>query len=140
MNIGAAAKASGLPPKTIRYYEEIGLIEPDRDPNGYRAFADRDLHVLAFIGRARGLGFSIEDVRALLSLWQDRDRASADVHRLAQTHLAEIDAKMAELRQMRDTLAGLMHRCAHDDHPDCPILEGLAGHAKGCAPDCAEPG
>ncbi|MGG7565411.1 Cu(I)-responsive transcriptional regulator [Rhodovulum sp. DZ06] len=140
MNIGAAAKASGLPAKTIRYYEEIGLLTPARDLNGYRDFGDRDLHVLAFIGRARGLGFSIEQVRALLSLWQDRERASADVHALARTHLAEIDAKMEELREMRDTLAGLMTACAGNEHPDCPILEGLAGHADGCRKGCAEPG
>ena len=140
MNIGQAAKASGLPPKTIRYYEEIGLIAPDRDLNGYRAFADRDLHVLAFIGRARGLGFSIEDVRALLSLWQDRGRASADVHALARQHLAQIDAKMEELARMRATLSGLMTSCTQDDHPDCPIIDGLAGHAAGCRADCAEEG
>ena len=138
MNIGEAAKASGLPRKTIRYYEEIELIRPARDANGYRDFGDKDLHLLAFIGRARGLGFSIEDVRALLSLWQDRARASGDVHRLAEDHLAQIDAKMAELARMRETLAALMGQCAHDDRPDCPILEGLAGHAAGCREDCAE--
>jgi Cu(I)-responsive transcriptional regulator len=137
MNIGDVAKASGLPPKTIRYYEDIGLIAPHRGDNGYRAFSDKDLHLLAFIARARGLGFSIEDVRALLSLWQDRARASGDVKRVAQEHLTAIDAKMRELSAMRDTLAGLVADCHGDDRPDCPILNGLAtpppGH-EGCDP------
>lgn len=127
MNIGDVARASGLPAKTIRYYEDIGLITPDRGHNGYRDFSDKDLHLLAFVARARGLGFSIEDVRALLSLWQDRARASGDVKRVAEEHLTAIDAKMRELAQMRDTLAGLVGCCNGDDRPDCPILEGLAG-------------
>jgi Cu(I)-responsive transcriptional regulator len=127
MNIGDVARATGLPAKTIRYYEDIGLITPDRGANGYRDFSDKDLHLLAFVGRARGLGFSIEDVRALLSLWQDRARASGDVKRVAEEHLTAIDAKMRELAQMRDTLAGLVSCCLGDDRPDCPILDGLAG-------------
>ncbi|MFT6775502.1 MAG: MerR family copper efflux transcriptional regulator [Paracoccaceae bacterium] len=129
MNIGAVARASGLPAKTIRYYEDIGLITPQRSANGYRDFAESDLHLLAFLGRARGLGFSIEECRALLSLWQDRDRASADVKQVAAQHLAEIDVKMAELSRMRALLAGLMETCHGDDRPDCPILAGLAGQA-----------
>ena len=126
MNISDVAKASGLPAKTIRYYEEIGLIEPKRAANGYRAFDDSDLHRLAFIGRARGLGFSIEDCRELMALYADRDRASADVKHLAEEHLARIDARLAELRQMRDTLAQLVHACHGDDRPDCPILSDLS--------------
>ncbi|MFT4793740.1 MAG: Cu(I)-responsive transcriptional regulator [Paracoccaceae bacterium] len=131
MNIGDVAKASGLPSKTIRYYEDIGLIAPHRGDNGYRDFSDKDLHILAFIARARGLGFAINDVRALLSLWHDRARASADVKRVAEEHLATIDAKMRELTQMRGTLAGLVASCHGDGRHDCPILEGLSGTAAG---------
>jgi Cu(I)-responsive transcriptional regulator len=126
MNIGDVSEAAGLPPKTIRYYEDIGLITPDRGANGYRQFTKAHLHKLAFIARARGLGFSIEQCRTLLALYEDRGRASADVKALAETHLAEIDAKMAELAEMRRTLADLVHACAGDDRPDCPILRGLA--------------
>lgn len=126
MNIGEVSEAAGLPPKTIRYYEDIGLIAPLRADNGYRMFTDAHLHKLAFIARARGLGFSIEQCRTLLALYEDRGRASADVKALAETHLAEIDAKMAELSEMRRTLAELVHACAGDHRPDCPILSGLA--------------
>ena len=129
MNIGEVAKRAGLPPKTIRYYEEIGLITPDRLANGYRRFTEAHLHKLAFLGRARGLGFSIEDCRLLLGLWEDRDRASADVKAVARKHLQEIDAKMAELSQMRDTLSDLIDRCAGDHRPDCPILRDLGAGA-----------
>ena len=97
MNIGDVAERSGLPPKTIRYYEDIGLIRPERGANGYRAFSDADLHRLAFLGRARSLGFSIEDCRALLALYADPARASADVKAMAETHLAQVDRKIAEL-------------------------------------------
>ncbi len=137
MNIGETAEKSGLPAKTIRYYEDIGLIAPHRGANGYRDFSDKDLHLLAFIARARGLGFSIEDVRALLSLWQDRARASGDVKRVAEEHLTAIDAKMAELAQMRATLAGLVACCHGDARPDCPILDGLAQPLPGHE-DCAD--
>lgn len=126
MNIGEVAEAAGLPPKTIRYYEEIGLIAPLRDDNGYRRFTPAHLHKLAFLARARGLGFSIEQCRTLLALYEDRGRASADVKAVAETHLAEIDAKMAELAEMRRVLADLVQACAGDDRPDCPILRGLA--------------
>ena len=90
MNIGQVADRSGLPAKTIRYYEEIGLIRPRRDPNGYRSFDESDLHKLAFLGRARALGFAIEDCRSLLALWEDRGRSSADVRRIARQHLDEM--------------------------------------------------
>ena len=112
MNIGQVAKSSGIPVKTIRYYEEIGFIRPDRDANGYRNFDDRDLHKLAFIGRARSLGFTIEECRALLALYEDQSRASADVKRLAMDHLKDIDAKIAALKSMRDTLSDLVTSCA----------------------------
>ena len=127
MNIGQVAKSSGIPVKTIRYYEEIGFIRPDRDANGYRNFDDRDLHKLAFIGRARSLGFTIEECRALLALYEDQSRASADVKRLAMDHLKDIDAKIAALKSMRDTLSDLVTSCAGDERPDCPILNDLAG-------------
>ena len=126
MNIKDAAMASGLPAKTIRYYEQIGLIRPRRDPSGYRSFADEDVHRLAFLNRARGLGFSIEDCRALLGLYADDSRASEDVKRLAADHLTRIDARIQELQALRATVAGLVASCAGDGRPDCPILEDLA--------------
>lgn len=126
MNISQVGKKTGLPVKTIRYYEEIGLITPDRSENGYRSFAPNDLHKLAFIGRARSLGFTIEDCRSLLKLYNDRQRASADVKEIALAHLEDIDRKRAELKEMRDTLAHLVDACAGNDRPDCPILKGLA--------------
>ena len=126
MNIGEVAERSGLPPKTIRYYEDIGLIRPHRGANGYRAFAEADAHRLAFLGRARSLGFSIEECRALLGLYADESRASADVKQMAETHLADIDRRIAELQGLRATLADLVRRCHGDDRPDCPILDDLA--------------
>lgn len=127
MNIGDVAAASGLAAKTIRYYEDIGLVVPPRAENGYRVYRDRDAHMLRFIARARSLGFSIEDCRALLSLYEDSGRASADVKRLARAHLAEIEAKIARLRDMRGALSHLVGACHGDARPDCPILEELAG-------------
>ncbi|MCF3596271.1 Cu(I)-responsive transcriptional regulator [Rhodobacteraceae bacterium LMO-12] len=126
MNIGEVAEASGLPAKTIRYYEDIGLITPMRAGNGYRSFRESDLHKLSFLGRARSLGFSIEDCRNLLALYEDRTRASADVKAIAREHLARIEAKLSELRQMKDTLSHLITACAGDDRPDCPILSDLS--------------
>ena len=129
MNIGEVAERAGLPAKTIRYYEDIGLVKPPRDANGYRAFRESDLHKLAFLARARALGFSIEDCRVLVGLYQDDHRASADVKRVAEEHLTRIDEKIAQLQGMRDTLATLVHACHGDDRPDCPILKDLA---EGC--------
>ncbi|OSQ53379.1 Cu(I)-responsive transcriptional regulator [Marivita geojedonensis] len=126
MNIGDVAKRAGLPAKTIRYYEDIGLITPLRDDNGYRRFRDSDLHKLAFLGRARALGFTIEDCRTLLALYDDKTRASADVKELAQAHLNKIEDKIAQLQSMRDTLSELVQSCAGDNRPDCPILSDLA--------------
>ena len=131
MNIGEASQQTGLPAKTIRYYEEIRLIQPHRAENGYRSFADKDLHKLTFLARARGLGFSIEDCRVLLALYEDEERASADVKKVAEDHLSRIDQKIADLMAMRDTLADLVDACAGDHRPDCPILTGLSkGKAK----------
>lgn len=127
MNIGDVADRSGLPAKTIRYYEDIGLVRPHRGPNGYRDFADADVHKLAFLARARSLGFTIEDCRALLALYEDRGRTSAEVKRLAEEHLRGIDRKVAELEGMRATLSRLIRRCRGDNRPDCPILDDLAG-------------
>ncbi|MDR5651649.1 Cu(I)-responsive transcriptional regulator [Ruixingdingia sedimenti] len=133
MNIGDAARLSGLPAKTIRYYEDIGLLTPLRTANGYRSYRDSDLHKLTFLGRARALGFTIEDCRALLALYADRSRASAEVKRIAEGHLDEIARKMAELAAMRATLTELVDACAGDNRPDCPILQGIAGLPKACA-------
>jgi len=126
MNIGEVAKRADLPAKTIRYYEEIGLIHPLRVSNGYRSFRESDLHKLTFLGRARALGFSIEDCRRLLALYEDDGRESAAVKTLAQQHLVEIDEKIAQLQGMRDTLDQLVRACHGDARPDCPILEDLS--------------
>lgn len=126
MNIGDVAKRTGLPPKTIRYYEDIGLIRPMRDTNGYRVFREADFHKLAFLGRARALGFSIEDCRTLMALYEDESRASADVKQLAQEHLGQIEEKIAQLQSMQATLKHLVQECAGDSRPDCPILKDLA--------------
>lgn len=126
MNISMAAKHSGVPAKTIRYYESIGLIPPaSRRENGYRDYGDNDVSTLRFISRARNLGFAIKDVENLITLWQDRNRASADVKQLALTHIQEIDRRIVELQNVRDTLVDLTERCHGDDRPNCPILQGL---------------
>ena len=126
MNIGQAAKHSGLSAKMIRYYESIGLLRPaGRSASGYRTFAQDDLHRLAFIRRARDLGFSLEEVGRLLALWQDRQRASADVKALASAHVQELNRKITELSELRDTLQSLVEHCHGDDRPDCPILSEL---------------
>jgi Cu(I)-responsive transcriptional regulator len=127
MNIGEVAERSGIPPKTIRYYEDIGLVRPKRSGNGYRAFREADLHKLAFLGRARALGFSIEDCRTLLSLYEDESRESAQVKAIAAEHLTAIDQKIDQLQAMRGTLSHLINTCHGDHRPDCPILDDLAG-------------
>ncbi|MBA1276823.1 MULTISPECIES: Cu(I)-responsive transcriptional regulator [Pseudomonadaceae] len=127
MNIGQAAKKTGLSAKMIRYYESIELISPSgRSANGYRHFGEEDLHRLAFIKRSRDLGFSLEEVGRLLTLWQDRQRASADVKALAGAHIDELNQKIAELVSLRDTLQQLIDHCHGDHRPDCPILQDLA--------------
>lgn len=125
MNIKDAASQVGLPAKTIRYYEDIGLITPDRADNGYRDFNATHLHKLRFLAHARGLGFSIDDCRDLLALWEDSDRASADVRAIATGHLAAIEAKITSLQDMAATLTDLVQSCAGDARPDCPILDRL---------------
>lgn len=127
MNIGQAADRSGVPAKTIRYYESIGLIpEAGRTASGYRAYDRKDVETLRFVQRARSLGFSVRDVGNLLALWRDRSRASAEVKRVALDHIGEIERKIVELEAMRRTLLELTQRCYGDDRPDCPILEELA--------------
>jgi len=130
MNVGAAARRSGLPAKTIRYYEEIGLIAPARTANGYRSYSDADLHRLAFLRRARSLGFSIEDCRHLMTLYGDKGRASHDVRELAKGHVVAIEEKVRELQAMRATLERLIHACHGDNRPDCPILDDISGEAR----------
>jgi len=127
MNIGEVSRASGLPAKTIRYYEDIDLVRPARGANGYREFSEQDTHKLAFLGRSRSLGFTIEDCRKLLSLYEDRDRASANVKALASEHLDRITQKIEELQALKSALETLVVRCHGDDRPDCPILDDLAG-------------
>lgn len=131
MHIGTIARKSGIPAKTIRYYESIGLIDSAaRSESGYRVYGAEDVHTLRFVQRARGLGFSVGDVGKLLALWRDRRRSSAQVKALAESHVAQIDHKIAELQAMRDTLVHLVERCHGDHRPDCPILEDLAGPAR----------
>ena len=127
MNIGAVAERSGLPAKTIRYYEDIGLVRPSRSANGYRDFAAEELHKLAFLGRARSLGFTIEECRTLLSLYDERTRSSSDVKAIAQKHLDRIDGKIAELQALSAALRDLVKRCQGDDRPECPIMDDLGG-------------
>src|ERR1700761_6061925 len=126
MNIGDASEKSGLPAKTIRYYEDIGLIHPDRAENGYRDYSGDDVHKLRFLHRSRGLGFSVEECRQLLALYEDKSRASSDVREIASSKLTEIDRKIRELTELRRTLEHLVHACHGNDRPDCPILEELA--------------
>ncbi len=127
MNIGQAARHSGLSAKMIRYYESIGLLKPAlRTDSGYRLYQEDDLHTLAFIKRSRDLGFSLEEVAKLLTLWQDRGRASADVKALAHRHIDDLNRRIAELTGLRDTLQTLASHCQGNDRPDCPILADLA--------------
>lgn len=126
MNVGGAAKQSGLSVKTIHYYEEIRLLVADRADNGYRRYSDTDVQKLIFLNRARSLGFSINDCRQLLSLYEDKNRASADVKAIAKEHIIEIEQKIAELDSLRRTLNHLINSCQGDDRPECPILDNLA--------------
>jgi Cu(I)-responsive transcriptional regulator len=127
VNIGAAAKASGVTAKMIRHYEEIGLIpQAKRTDSGYRRYSSNDVHTLRFIRQARVLGFSIKQIETLLGLWQNRRRASATVKRLAMEHVAELERKISEMQVMKATLERLAVSCHGDQRPDCPILDGLA--------------
>lgn len=130
MQIGAAAKATGVSAKMIRHYESIGLIpSADRRDSNYRDYGASDIHRLGFIRRARDLGFSMEQIRDLLKLWGDRERSSADVKRLTLSHIGDLEQKIAALQEMRDTLSHLVDCCDGDHRPDCPIIKGLEGAA-----------
>ncbi|HEY3778327.1 MAG TPA: Cu(I)-responsive transcriptional regulator [Rhizomicrobium sp.] len=130
ISIGEAASCSGVPPKTIRYYEEIGLIAPAaRLENRYRAYDETDVQTLRFIQRARSLGFSLKEVGELLALYRDRRRHARDVKRLALAHVTELDGKIAELTAIRNTIADLAQRCRGDRRPECPILDELETRA-----------
>jgi len=127
MNIGEVAQRSGLNSRTIRFYESIGLVSPaGRSAGGYREYAENDVHRLRFVASARALGFSVDEIRRLLTLYDDRDRSSADVKRLVVEHVGEIDRKLDELKAMRRTLMHLAERCHGDERPECPILDGLS--------------
>lgn len=127
MNIGAVAKASGLAVKTVRYYADIGLVTAQgRSETGYRQYTETELNKLIFARRARAFGFSIDETRELLSLYEDRNRSSSDVKSIALGRLQDIEAKMLELQALRDELSHLVNACRGDDRPDCPIISGFA--------------
>jgi len=125
--IGKAAKESGVSVKMIRHYESLGLLKGvPRTASNYRVYGESEVHTLRFIKRARNLGFSIEDIRALLSLWQDKRRSSAAVKKIAGAHMAALEQRVAEMQSMLTTLRHLTHHCHGDQRPDCPILDDLA--------------
>jgi len=127
MNIGQAATASGISAKMIRHYETIGLIEvAERTSSGYRVYTQKDVETLRFIRSSRDLGFQVDQIRELLALWRDRNRASGDVKKVALAHVEELEAKMRQLQEMADTLRHLAQNCHGDDRPDCPIIQQLA--------------
>jgi len=127
MNIGEVAKASGINAKLIRHYESIGIIpKAGRSVSGYRVYKESDVHILAFVKRARSLGFSMKEIKKLVSLWRNKTRASSEVRTLALNHVKQLETKISELQSMVDTLKNLSKNCHGDHRPDCPILEGLA--------------
>lgn len=126
MNIGAAAKATGISAKMIRYYESIGLVQPPaRSAAGYRHYSSDDLNMLHFIRRGRDLGFSMAQLAELLSLWRDQHRASADVKRIAEQHIDDMNQRIRQMQEMVATLSHLAHSCQGDTRPHCPIIEAL---------------
>jgi Cu(I)-responsive transcriptional regulator len=131
MNIGQAAAASGVTPKMIRHYESLGLLPAaERSDAGYRRYDEPALHRLRFIRRARDLGFSLDEIASLLALWDDRDRASAEVKALAGRHVDDLQQRIERMQAMQRTLQRLVHACHGDQRPDCPILDDLARDAK----------
>lgn len=140
-NIGQAASQSGVSAKMVRHYESLGLLPAvHRTDAGYRQYGGREVHTLRFIRRARALGFSMAEIAELLKLWQNKQRASADVKRIAQAHVADLERRIAEMQAMRQTLAQLAHCCQGDDRPDCPILAELAAGSLAASPATAEAG
>ena len=130
MNIGTVAESSGVSAKMIRYYEETGLIpQTRRSDSGYRKYLETDVHTLRFVRRARDLGFPIERIKELLRLWQDRTRTSREVKAIALNHVAALDADIAKLTSLRNAVGHLAGLCHGDEHPECPILDGLSGDA-----------
>ncbi len=134
MNIGDAARASGVSAKMIRYYESIGLIaDAERTESGYRTYGTSDVETLRFIRRARDLGFSVAEMTTLLALWRDRSRESAEVKEIALAHVGEIERRIRELEGMARTLRHLAGSCHGDHRPDCPILDDLSDGAEAAA-------
>ncbi|MBE9475753.1 MAG: Cu(I)-responsive transcriptional regulator [Proteobacteria bacterium] len=126
MNIGMIAKKADLPVKTVRYYADVGLVKPTgRTDAGYRTYDGKTLRKLIFVRRSRAMGFSIEECRKLLGLFEDQSRASAEVRKIAKQHLVEIDTKLDELKKLQKELSLLVGSCNGDDRPDCPILDAL---------------
>ena len=136
MLISEAARATGLTPKMIRHYEELGLLSSERAENGYRVYQAQDLDTLHFIVRAKDLGFSLNDIQQLTSLWRNRQRPSSEVKHLAQTHIQQLESRAAQLLDMAAKLRQLAEQCHGDHRPDCPILDSLEGAC--CASDTAE--
>ena len=136
MNIGEAARESGVSAKMIRYYEETGLIPPaGRTGSGYRTYGPKEVQILRFVRRARDLGFPMEKVADLLALWRDRERASADVKQLAEAQVEALESRIREMQEMKAVLQTLVRACAGNDRPDCPILDDLGG--RNAATHCA---
>ncbi|MFM2486019.1 MerR family DNA-binding protein [Celerinatantimonas yamalensis] len=129
MKIGEVAKRCGLSVKTVRYYHDIGLVKASRADNGYRSYSQAQLDQLQFLGNCRKIGFSLSQCEQLLSLYVDKHRASSDVQRIANTHLHEIEARLNQLNQLRESLHQLVGCCAGNELPNCPILDSLAGHS-----------
>lgn len=130
ITIGEAAARSGVSAKMLRHYESLGLLpRVARTASGYRLYSEREVHTLRFIRRARDLGFSIAEITELLKLWQNRRRSSSDVKRIARTHIADLERRLAEMQVMKQALEQLVSCCHGDERPDCPILEGLADEA-----------
>jgi len=131
VNIGAAARASGVSAKMVRHYEALGLLGAvARTDSGYRQYTPADIHTLRFIKRSRELGFSMAEIAELVGLWHDRERASADVKRIAQQHVGELEQRIAAMQDMRRTLQDLLRHCHGDERPECPILDDLSGRHK----------
>ncbi|MBC7283144.1 Cu(I)-responsive transcriptional regulator [Hoeflea sp.] len=135
MNIGEAAKATGISVKMLRYYDEIGLVRPaSRAYSGYRVYSEKDISMLRFVRRARDLGFQVKQISSLLDLWEDGSRASADVKSLALSHVRDLEQRRRELDEMIGTLQHLAHHCHGDNRPDCPILSGLSAEEEEVPP------